>query len=32
LIKTRDGVSIAWASAGTGPTLVKATNWLTHLD
>ncbi len=32
MIKTRDGVSIAWASAGSGPTLVKASNWLTHLD
>ena len=32
MIKTRDGVSIAFASAGTGPTLVKASNWLTHLE
>jgi pimeloyl-ACP methyl ester carboxylesterase/DNA-binding CsgD family transcriptional regulator len=32
MIKTRDGVSIAWASVGTGPTLVKASNWLTHLE
>jgi len=27
-----DGVRIAWASIGNGPPLVKASNWLTHLD
>ena len=27
-----DGVRIAYASTGTGPPLVKAANWLTHLD
>lgn len=27
-----DGVSIAWASTGSGAPLVKAANWLTHLD
>jgi len=27
----RDGVRLAWAEAGQGPTLVKASNWLTHL-
>ena len=27
-----DGVRIAYASAGQGPVLVKAPNWLTHLD
>jgi pimeloyl-ACP methyl ester carboxylesterase/DNA-binding winged helix-turn-helix (wHTH) protein len=27
-----DGVRIAWASTGTGSPLVKAANWLTHLD
>jgi len=27
-----DGVRLAYASVGTGPTLVKAANWLTHLD
>ena len=27
-----DGVQLAWAEAGTGPVLVKAANWLTHLE
>jgi hypothetical protein len=27
-----DGVRIAWAEAGSGPALVKASNWLTHLE
>jgi pimeloyl-ACP methyl ester carboxylesterase/DNA-binding winged helix-turn-helix (wHTH) protein len=27
-----DGVRIAWGSIGSGPPLVKASNWLTHLD
>jgi pimeloyl-ACP methyl ester carboxylesterase/DNA-binding CsgD family transcriptional regulator len=27
-----DGARLAWAQAGTGPTLVKAANWLTHLE
>ena len=27
-----DGVRIAWASTGSGAPLVKAANWLTHLD
>jgi len=31
-LKTRDGVRIAWATAGEGAPLVKAANWLTHLD
>lgn len=30
--KTKDGVSIAYASVGSGPPLVKAANWLTHLE
>lgn len=30
--KTRDDVSIAYASVGSGPPLVKAANWLTHLE
>ncbi|MAP94719.1 MAG: alpha/beta hydrolase [Ponticaulis sp.] len=30
--KTNDGVSIAYASVGSGPPLVKAANWLTHLE
>jgi pimeloyl-ACP methyl ester carboxylesterase/DNA-binding winged helix-turn-helix (wHTH) protein len=29
---TEDGVRLAWASTGEGPPLVKASNWLTHLD
>ncbi len=28
----RGGVRLAYASVGTGPTLVKAANWLNHLD
>src|SRR5918994_4408126 len=31
-IRTSDGVQLAWAEAGTGPVLVKASNWLTHLE
>jgi len=31
-LKTRDGVRIAWATSGDGPPLVKAANWLTHLN
>jgi len=27
-----DGVRLAWARCGTGPCLVKASNWLTHLQ
>ncbi len=27
-----DGTRIAWATIGRGPTLVKAANWMTHLD
>ena len=30
--RTRDGVKLAWAVAGEGPTLIKASNWLTHLE
>ena len=29
---TTDGVRLAYASSGDGPPLVKASNWLTHLD
>ena len=29
---TSDGVRLAYASIGSGPPLVKASNWLTHLD
>lgn len=31
-LRTGDGVQLAWAEAGTGPTLIKAANWLTHLE
>ena len=31
-LHTRDGVKLAWAEAGAGPTLVKAANWMTHLE
>jgi pimeloyl-ACP methyl ester carboxylesterase/DNA-binding CsgD family transcriptional regulator len=31
-LKTPDGVKLAWAAVGSGPPLVKAANWLTHLD
>ena len=29
---TEDGVTIAYASSGDGPPLVRAANWLTHVD
>ena len=32
LTKSADGTTIAWATAGDGPPLVKASNWLTHLE
>lgn len=31
-VRAADGVRIAWAEAGSGPTLIKAANWMTHLD
>ncbi len=31
-LRTPDGVKLAWAEAGSGPVLVKAANWLTHLE
>lgn len=31
-LRTRDGVQVAWAEAGSGPVMIKAANWLTHLD
>lgn len=31
-LRTRDGVRLAWAEAGKGPVLVKAANWMTHLE
>jgi pimeloyl-ACP methyl ester carboxylesterase len=30
--RTADGVHLAWARAGDGKALVKASNWLTHLE
>jgi pimeloyl-ACP methyl ester carboxylesterase/DNA-binding CsgD family transcriptional regulator len=32
LVKSPDGVTIAWASVGQGKPVVKAANWLTHLE
>jgi pimeloyl-ACP methyl ester carboxylesterase len=31
-LRTSDGVNLAWAEAGSGPVLIKAANWLTHLE
>jgi pimeloyl-ACP methyl ester carboxylesterase/DNA-binding CsgD family transcriptional regulator len=31
-LRTDDGVKLAWAEAGSGPLLVKAANWMTHLE
>ena len=31
-LRTDDGVKLAWAEAGKGPLLVKAANWMTHLE
>jgi pimeloyl-ACP methyl ester carboxylesterase/DNA-binding CsgD family transcriptional regulator len=31
-LRTEDGTRLAWAEAGEGPLLVKASNWLTHLE
>src|SRR5262245_4728975 len=31
-VRTTDGVQLAWADAGEGPVMIKAANWLTHLD
>jgi pimeloyl-ACP methyl ester carboxylesterase/DNA-binding CsgD family transcriptional regulator len=31
-LRTTDGVQLAWAEAGGGPPLVKAANWITHLE
>jgi pimeloyl-ACP methyl ester carboxylesterase/DNA-binding CsgD family transcriptional regulator len=31
-ITSHDGVRLAYASAGTGPTLIKAATWLSHLE
>lgn len=31
-VTTSDGVQLAWAASGSGPTMVRAANWLTHLQ
>src|SRR5687767_997528 len=31
-VRTTDGVQLAWADAGEGPVIIKAANWLTHLE
>jgi pimeloyl-ACP methyl ester carboxylesterase/DNA-binding CsgD family transcriptional regulator len=31
-LRADDGVQLAWADAGAGPVLVKAANWLMHLE
>ena len=31
-VRTPDNVRLAWAECGTGPLLIKAANWMTHLE
>src|SRR5688572_31793246 len=31
-LRASDGVKLAWAEAGSGPVVVKTSNWLTHLE
>lgn len=31
-VRASDGVRLAWAESGSGPPLVKASTWLTHLE
>jgi pimeloyl-ACP methyl ester carboxylesterase/DNA-binding CsgD family transcriptional regulator len=31
-LRTPDGVQLAWADLGSGPTLIKAANWLSELE
>ena len=31
-VRASDGTRLAWAESGAGPILVKAANWLTHLE
>ena len=31
-LRTEDDVQLAWAEAGAGPVLVKAANWMSHLE
>ncbi|KNZ31251.1 MAG: LuxR family transcriptional regulator [Methylibium sp. NZG] len=30
--RSHDGVQLAWAASGTGPPLIKAATWLSHLE
>lgn len=32
MLRTADGANLAWATAGTGPPMVRASTWLTHLE
>ena len=32
LVKSPDGITIAWADVGSGPPFVKTATWLTHLE
>jgi pimeloyl-ACP methyl ester carboxylesterase/DNA-binding CsgD family transcriptional regulator len=31
-LRTDDGIQLAWAEAGSGPLVIKAANWITHLE
>ena len=31
-VRSSDGAKLAWAESGSGPVLVKAANWMTHLE
>lgn len=31
-LTTSDGIQLAWTASGSGPALVRAANWLTHLQ
>jgi pimeloyl-ACP methyl ester carboxylesterase/DNA-binding CsgD family transcriptional regulator len=31
-LRTPDGLQLAWAEAGHGPSLIKASHWLSHLE
>jgi pimeloyl-ACP methyl ester carboxylesterase len=31
-VTASDGTRLAWADSGSGPVVVKAANWLTHLE
>jgi pimeloyl-ACP methyl ester carboxylesterase/DNA-binding CsgD family transcriptional regulator len=31
-LRASDGLQLAWADAGRGPAVVKAANWMTHLE